>query len=273
MGKVIVSGPFDDLRSHHVRFLEEASKLGRVHVLLWSDETTSALTELAPKFPLDERLYILQAIRYVDQITMARGSAESEIIDQVDDLQPQTWVMGELSKNEQFQAYCESHDVSCKILLNADLLNSPFPPRPNRLKPTKRKQAIVTGCFDWLHSGHVRFFEEVSQLGALYVMVGHDANVRLLKGEGHPQFSQDERRYMVQSIRHVEQALITSGRGWMDAEPEIAKLKPDLYVVNEDGDRPEKRSFCEERGIEYVVLKRLPREGLLRRESTTLRGF
>ena len=47
---------------------------------------------------------------------------------------------------------------------------------------------IVTGCYDWFHSGHVRFFEEVSELGDLYVVVGNDANIRLLKGEGHPLF-------------------------------------------------------------------------------------
>ena len=72
---------------------------------------------------------------------------------------------------------------------------------------------LVTGCYDWLHSGHVRFFEEAAQLGDLYVVVGNDANVRYLKGEGHPLLSQDERRYMVQAIRFVNQALITSGSG------------------------------------------------------------
>ena len=59
----------------------------------------------------------------------------------------------------------------------------------------------------------------------------------------------------------------------MDAEPEIYEIKPDLYVVDEDGDKPEKRAFCEEHGLEYVVLKRAPKEGLPRRESTILRGF
>ena len=117
------------------------------------------------------------------------------------------------------------------------------------------------------------FFEEVSALGDLYVVVGSDQNVRLLKGEGHPMFPQEERRYVVQSIRFVKQALISSGSGWMDAEPEIALIKPDIYVVNEDGDVPEKRNFCEERGIEYVVLKRTPKEGLPKRQSIDLRGF
>jgi glycerol-3-phosphate cytidylyltransferase-like family protein len=103
--------------------------------------------------------------------------------------------------------------------------------------------------------------------------VGHDANVRLLKGEGHPLFPQDERRYLVQSIRYVKQALISTGHGWTDAEPEIALIKPDICAVNEDGDKPEKRSFCEAHGIQYVVLKRIPKEGLPQRQSTNLRGF
>ena len=131
----------------------------------------------------------------------------------------------------------------------------------------------MTGCFDWFHSGHVRFFEEVSCLGDLYVVVGHDANIKLLKGAGHPLFSQDERRYMVQSVRFVKAALISSAWGWMDAEPEIALLQPHIYAVNEDGDVPEKRAFCAQHGIEYRVLKRAPKEGLPRRQSTHLRGF
>ncbi len=119
----------------------------------------------------------------------------------------------------------------------------------------------------------MRFFEECSQLGDLYVVVGHDANVRLLKGEGHPLFPEDERRYVVGSCRYVKHSLVTSGMGWMDAEPEIALIRPHMYAVNEDGDKPEKRAFCAEHGIEYVVLKRTPKEGLPRRSSTDLRGY
>jgi len=60
----------------------------------------------------------------------------------------------------------------------------------------------------------------------------------------------------------VRRALVSSGEGWLDGEPEIYRLKPDIYAVNEDGDRPEKRQFCEAHGIEYRVLKRTPKEGL-----------
>jgi cytidyltransferase-like protein len=132
---------------------------------------------------------------------------------------------------------------------------------------------MVTGCYDWLHSGHVRFFEEVSGYGALYVVVGHDANIRLLKGHGHPLLPQEERRYMAGAIRYVAQALVSSGEGWLDAEPQIQQIKPDIYAVNEDGDRGGKREYCDQHGIQYLVLRRIPAPGLPQRSSTDLRGF
>jgi glycerol-3-phosphate cytidylyltransferase-like family protein len=119
----------------------------------------------------------------------------------------------------------------------------------------------------------VRFFEEAGTLGDLYVVVGHDANIRLLKGEGHPLVPEAERRYIVGSIKYVKQALISSGDGWLDADPEIQRLKPDIYAVNEDGDKGGKREYCERNGIEYLVLKRTPAPGLPKRSSTDLRGF
>ena len=131
----------------------------------------------------------------------------------------------------------------------------------------------MTGSYDWFHSGHVRFFEEVSALGDLYVVVGHDANIRLLKGEGHPLIPEAERRYIVSCIKFVKQSMVSTGDGWLDADPEIKRLKPDIYAVNEDGDKGGKREYCERNGIEYVVLKRTPAMGLPKRSSTDLRGF
>ena len=166
--------------------------------------------------------------------------------------------------------------VRYRVLRKEELLGFPQDPPAGRERmraAAGRKKVIVTGCYDWFHSGHVRFFEEVSALGDLYVALGHDANIRLLKGEGHPLFPEQERRFMVQSVRFVKQALITSGNGWLDAEPEIQRIRPDIYAVNEDGDRPEKRCYCEAHGIEYRVLKRIPKEGLPKRQSTDLRGF
>jgi hypothetical protein len=78
---------------------------------------------------------------------------------------------------------------------------------------------------------------------------------------------------MAGAIRHVTQALVSTGDGWLDAEPEIRMLKPDIYAVNEDGDRGGKREYCSRVGLEYLVLKRVPAPGLPQRSSTHLRGF
>ncbi len=277
MKKVIVTGSFDDLRSRDIRFLEEAAKLGAVHVLLWSDEIVSSLEKKTPKFPMEERFYLLRAIRYVSQVAPA-DPVERDAIPGVDQIRPEMWLVDERDDNAQKRAYCQSRGLAYRVVKEDDLKSFPaerVDAAANQApdKQEGRKKVIVTGCFDWFHSGHVRFFEEVSARGDLYVVVGHDKNVRLLKGAGHPMFSQDKRRYMVQSIRHVKQALVSTGHGWLDAEPEIDRIKPDMYAVNEDGDKPEKRTFCEKHDLEYVVLKRTPKEGLPKRESTALRGF
>lgn len=270
MKNVLVMDHFDDLRSGHIRFLEEASNLGELHVLLWSDKVVRNTNGESPCFSQEERLYLLQAIRYVSRVTLM--TATMDLFSLLEQLRPDVWVVDERNHNAAKAEYCGALGVDYRILNVFDLVDFP-PPIEDPPENPARKKVIVTGCFDWLHSGHVRFFEEISELGDLYVVVGHDKNVRLLKGEGHPMFPQDERRYVVQSIRHVTQALISSGHGWMDAEPEVDRIKPDIYAVNEDGDKPEKQEFCKKHGLEYAVLKRTPREGLPRRTSTDLRGL
>ncbi len=273
MSRVVVTGSFDNLSSRHIRFLEEASKLGKVHVLLWPDEDVLVLEGKSPHCPLEERVYLLQAMRYVSEVSVATGPIERDAIPQVNSLQPNVWVVDEANDTPRKRAYCDSHSIAYRVVRDQDLLGFPLLRSIECEDQSARRKVVVTGCYDWFHSGHVRFFEEVSKLGELYVVVGSDANVQLLKGEGHPLFPQAERQYLVQSVRYVKQALISTGQGWMDAEPEIALIKPDVYAVNEDGDKSEKREFCRTHDIEYVVLKRIPKEGLPLRQSTDLRGF
>jgi cytidyltransferase-like protein len=270
---VVVSGGFEDIRSGQIRFLEEAAKLGRLHVLLWDDEIVQAIEKKAPQFPLAERQYFLQSVRYIHGVHVIHGSTDPDSFLAVSGLYPDLWVVSTEQDNEAKQSFCSLRGYAYRVLRPDDLVGFPEPGNEIYSVEADRKKVLVTGCYDWFHTGHIRFFEEVSELGDLYVVAGHDANVRELKGNGHPMHCQDERRYMAQSIRYVKQALISTGHGWMDAEPEIERIQPDMYAVNEDGDKPIKREFCDQRGIEYVVLKRIPKEGLPKRDSTTLRGY
>ena len=76
---------------------------------------------------------------------------------------------------------------------------------------------------------------------------------------------------MVKSIRYVKDAYINQGSGILDFLPTLDIVKPDILVVNEDGGNDDKRRVCEERGMEYIVLKRTPQEGLTARSSTELK--
>lgn len=133
-----------------------------------------------------------------------------------------------------------------------------------------KKKVFVSGCYDLLHSGHVEFFKEAAQYGDLYVGIGSDATI--LDYKHHKTvYSEQERLFMVKSIRYVKDAFINSGHGIMDFVPTVEALKPDVLVVNEDGSNEDKRRFCAEHGIEYVVLQRKPSEGLEARSSTDLK--
>jgi cytidyltransferase-like protein len=287
MTTIIASGGFDNLHSRHVRFLEEASKLGDLHVLLWSDALIRNRTGQPPKFPQDERRYLVEAIRFVNRVTLVDGTGSpTELTGLAEHLSglPGIWAVDEADDTPEIRDDCARRGIGYRVFTAAELAGFPGGRGQGaggrgqgsgggEQEAVGHPSVIVTGCYDWLHSGHVRFFEEASSYGALIVAAGNDANVRNLKGPGHPLQTQDERRYMVGAIRYVSLALITTGWGWLDAEPEIARLKPDIYLVNEDGDKPEKREFCATHGLQYVVLKRTPKEGLPRRSSTDLRGF
>ncbi len=132
------------------------------------------------------------------------------------------------------------------------------------------KKVFVSGCYDLLHSGHVEFFRQAAAYGDLYVGIGSD---KTYLGYKHrkPIYSEQERLFMVKSIKYVKEAYINAGNGVMDFVPTLDIVKPDVFVVNSDGGSEEKRRVCEERGIEYVELRRDPHEGLIARSSTDLK--
>lgn len=132
------------------------------------------------------------------------------------------------------------------------------------------KKVFVSGCYDLLHSGHVEFFKQASAYGDLYVGIGSDKTI--LRYKNHKTvYSEQERLFMVKAIRYVKDAFINDGDGVMDFIGTVDRLKPDIFVVNSDGASDVKRKFCQERGIEYIVLERTPEPGLTARSSTDLK--
>ncbi len=135
---------------------------------------------------------------------------------------------------------------------------------------SSKKKVFVSGCFDMLHSGHIAFFQAAAAYGDLYVALGSDATVYELKGR-LPVNNEAERLYMVQAVNCVKAAFISSGLGMLDFADELRTVKPDIFVVNADGNVPQKAALCAAEGIQYVVLEREPQAGLPPRSTTALR--
>jgi cytidyltransferase-like protein len=135
----------------------------------------------------------------------------------------------------------------------------------------KTMKVLVSGCFDMLHSGHVEFFRQASRYGNLYVALGSDKTIYGLKGRETVN-NQEERLFMVRSIKWVRDAFISKGSGVLDFAEEMKVLKPDYFLVNKDGHSDEKEALCKSLGVEYIVSERTPFRNLSPRSTTDLRA-
>jgi cytidyltransferase-like protein len=99
-----------------------------------------------------------------------------------------------------------------------------------------KKKVFVSGCFDMLHSGHVRFLEEAAGYGDVYVALGSDQTIRDLKGRA-PVNPQSERKYLVEALLHVKACYVNTGSGILDFLAELNRVSPDIFVVNEEAIR------------------------------------
>jgi len=131
-------------------------------------------------------------------------------------------------------------------------------------------KVMVSGCFDMLHSGHVAFLKSAAEYGEVVVCTGSDETVFALKGR-YPVIPENERKYMLQAVRWVTEVRISRGSGHLDFLPELSEIRPEIFIVNTDGDSQQKRELMKSLGIDYLVLDRIPENSLIARSTTDLR--
>ena len=134
-------------------------------------------------------------------------------------------------------------------------------------------KVLVSGCFDLLHSGHVEFFREASTYGTLYVRIGTSANIKALKNHD-TMYTDEERLFMVKSIKGVYDAALSAGTGRFDFVQDAKLIQPDIYFVNDDASKLDERmSLFEKAGlkVKIVVAQRKPATGLEERSSTSMK--
>lgn len=99
---------------------------------------------------------------------------------------------------------------------------------------------MVFGSYDFLHLGHLKFFEEAKKhggkLGKLIVCLARDENAAKTKGRT-PFFSESERLKLVSSLRAVDKALLGDKKDFFKA---VKKEKPNVIVLGYDQPADEK---------------------------------
>jgi D-beta-D-heptose 7-phosphate kinase/D-beta-D-heptose 1-phosphate adenosyltransferase len=94
-------------------------------------------------------------------------------------------------------------------------------------------KVMVNGTFDILHRGHLQMLQYAKSLGNhLLVAIDTDRRVKELKGNSRPINNQNDRRYMLESLRYVDTVY------FFDSTEELIELmkkyQPDVYVKGSD---------------------------------------
>jgi len=94
-----------------------------------------------------------------------------------------------------------------------------------------QKRIFTNGCFDVLHRGHIELLKYCKTLGYVIVGLNSDKSVKRLKGDNRPFFSQDDRKFILESCRFVDEVRI-----FEDDTPlrMIKALRPDMIVKGAD---------------------------------------
>ena len=100
------------------------------------------------------------------------------------------------------------------------------------LKNKDKKIIFTNGCFDILHTGHVKYLEETKSFGDILILgLNSDNSVRKLKGEKRPINSQVDRAYILASLEVIDYVVIFDDDTPYDL---INLIQPDVLVKGGD---------------------------------------
>lgn len=93
-------------------------------------------------------------------------------------------------------------------------------------------RVFCNGCFDILHSGHLKLLKAAKSLGVVCVAIDTDPRVQQLKGSGRPINSLEKRLEMLSALRYVDYAVP------FDSEESLRQIikdwKPHFMVKGSD---------------------------------------
>lgn len=109
---VLASGVFDLIHYGHIRFLEEARRLGgrgsKLVVIIATDETVRRLKGRKPIIPEDQRRAVVEAMRVVDEALLGYEDADFAAV--IDKVKPDVIALG----YDQDDVERQTHDAMMK---------------------------------------------------------------------------------------------------------------------------------------------------------------
>lgn len=144
-------------------------------------------------------------------------------------------------------------------------------------KNVQKKETVVmiSGGFDPIHIGHIRYMQEAKKLGdKLIVVINNDNWLRLKKGSFF--MPEEERKEILESIGCIDKVLISEHSKKtkdMSVCREIIKVKPNIFANGGDrfADNIPEFKLCNELGIKMVF--NVGKGGKIRSSSDLLRDY
>lgn len=97
-----------------------------------------------------------------------------------------------------------------------------------QLQKNNRRVVTTNGSYDVLHVAHVRLLEKAKSRGdVLVVLINDDKSMRTLKGPTRPIVPEQERAYMLASLKPVDYVVIFPGDNPLEY---LARIKPNVHV-------------------------------------------
>lgn len=120
----------------------------------------------------------------------------------------------------------------------------------NNLKNKDKRIVFTNGCFDILHFGHVKYLEKAKSFGDILVVgINSDSSVKKIKGQNRPINTQNDRAYLLASIKVIDYVVIFDEKTPLDL---IKLIKPDILVKG--GDYKGKKVIGEENVKELKIV-------------------
>lgn len=113
---------------------------------------------------------------------------------------------------------------------------------------------FVSGCFDVIHFGHIKFLREAKRSGGTLLAVTHDdESIKNKKGNNRPINPLGYRMEVLAELESVD--LVSSWNGWESIAEFVKELSPAKIAVTEGSfSNKTVQSIADEIGAELIVI-------------------